>query len=272
VSTALSPDAARRDELLRLLATPILPDVDPDQPTLFPAELEGDPMSRTHHTVDGETRRVGQADSDTAGPTDGTFDPTALDRPAPPASGPDPFDPESLRLSADFGAGIGVKKVLLAVPVRKPDKGWFVRVHPDPAYRLPTAVIELKEDRETYLVDRGLWPDLVTESTFSPRALFTAVNRNGAVFVWPVRLPGPDGKVDEWSRTALDAAELAVKGWVRVAANMSLGAYDVFQATGQLPEPDWPDVPLAELLRVAFRDRHIRSLDHPVLRRLRGEV
>jgi hypothetical protein len=53
---------------------------------------------------------------------------------------------------------------------------------------------------------------------------------------------------------------------------MGLGAYDVYQATGQLGEPQWPAVPFKELLRVAFKGRFIDSLDHPVLRRLRGEV
>ena len=187
-------------------------------------------------------------------------------------AGPDPFDPASLRLSQDFAASTGVKKALLAVPVRKPDKSWFVRVHPDAAYRLPTAVIELKEDRETYLVEKSLWPDLAGEATFSPRALFTAINRQGVLFLWPIRLPGPDGKIDEWSRTALEAADMAAKAWVRVAANLSLGAYDVFQANGQLGDPDWPQTSFRELLRIAFKGRFIDSMDHSILRRLRGEV
>src|SRR5262245_17721797 len=79
---------------------------------------------------------------------------------------PDPFDPASLRLSGDFSAALGVKKALLTVPVRKPDKSWFVRTQPDDNYRLQTAVIELKEGRETYLVAPSLWPELATESTF----------------------------------------------------------------------------------------------------------
>jgi hypothetical protein len=237
-------------------------------------------MSRKPTVPQSEALHNGQANvgdahepenADTA-----TFDPGDLERPAAPAqaAGPDPFDPASLRLSQDFAASIGVKKALLAVPIRKPDKAWFVRVHPDAAYRLQTAVVELKEDRgaETYLVAPSLWPDLAAEATFSGRALFTAVNRQGVVFLWPVRLPGPDGRVDEWSRTALEAADMAAKGWVRVAANMGLGAYDVHQASGRLPEPDWPDVPFRELLRVAFKDRFINDLNHPVLRRLRGEV
>lgn len=190
----------------------------------------------------------------------------------PPGPPPDPFDPAALRLSGGLAAALGVKKALLTVPVRKPDKSWFVRTHPDEAYRVETMVIELKEDRETYLVAPELWPDLTGETTFGPRALFTAANRQGVVFLWPVRLPGPDGKLDDWSRSALEAARLARDGWVRVQANMSLGAYDVFQARGDIPDPDWPDAPLADLLRVGFKDKLIDTINHPVLRKLRGEL
>ena len=191
---------------------------------------------------------------------------------APAAAAPDPFDPASLRLSQDFAASIGVKKALLTVPVRKPAKEWFVQVHPAEAYRIQTCVLELKEDRETYLVAQPLWPDLAAESTFGPRALFTAQNRQGVVFVWPVRLPGPDGRIDEWNRSALEAATMAAGKWVRVAANMSLGAYDVFEATGDIAAPTWPVTPFRDLLAVAFKGRLVDSLDHPVLRRLRGEA
>jgi hypothetical protein len=177
-----------------------------------------------------------------------------------------------LRLSQDAAASLGVKKALLTVPHRKPDKSWWVRVHPDPAYHLQTAVIELKEDRETYLVAPSLWQSLATESTFSPRAFYTAINRQGDVFLWPIRLPGPDGKVDEWSRSAMEAANMAAKSWVRTAANMSLGAYEVFEATGQLPDPAWPEVTFRELLRISFKNYFVDNPNHPVLRRLRGEV
>ena len=88
----------------------------------------------------------------------------------------------------------------------------------------------------------------------------------------PVNLPRPDGRVDEWTRTGLDALDRATRGWVRVAANMSLGAYDLFEATGTLGEPEWPATPFGELLRLAFKDRFITDLGHPALRRLRGEV
>jgi hypothetical protein len=185
---------------------------------------------------------------------------------------PDPFNPARLRLSQDFASTIGVKKVLSTMPVRKPSKESFFRVHPDEAYRVQTAVIELKEERETYLVDPQLWADLAGESTFGPRQLITAINRQGVPFILPIRLPGPDGKIDSWNQSLMEAAMMALDQWVRIQANMSLGAYDIFVATGDIPSPTWPDIPFRDLLAIAFKGRLIDNHDHPVLRRLRGEA
>ncbi len=184
---------------------------------------------------------------------------------------PDPFDPARFRLSQDMMAAAGVKKLLTTVPVRKPSKEWFVRCCADPTYRIETFVVELKEDAETYLVDPSVWPALTGESTFSPRLLVATQNKQGTLFLWPIRLPGPDGRHDEWSKSAMEAANHAMTGWVRVQANMSLGAYEVFAATGNLGDAEWELPSFGELLRIAFRDRFIDSIDHPVLKRLRGE-
>jgi len=189
----------------------------------------------------------------------------------PLEEGPDPFDPESLRLPQDFTAALGVKKALLTIPVRRPAKEWFIRVHPDSAYHLHTAVIELKEVGEVYLVSQHLWPDLAGESTFTSKMLFLAVNRQQVLFFWPVRLPGPDGRVDTWSKSALEAAQMATLTWVRVTPDQSLGAYNVYYSDHSL-DPVWPDLAMGKLLRIAFKDRYIDTRDHPVLRQLRGEV
>ena len=53
---------------------------------------------------------------------------------------------------------------------------------------------------------------------------------------------------------------------------MSLGAYDVFEATGELPEPEWPEKDFQSLIEIAFKDHFVRSLDHPVIRRLTGAL
>ena len=52
---------------------------------------------------------------------------------------------------------------------------------------------------------------------------------------------------------------------------MSLGAYEIYEARGNLSDPEWPDESMDEIVRIAFRNSFIESYDHPVLRRLRGE-
>jgi hypothetical protein len=64
----------------------------------------------------------------------------------------DPFaDLEAFRLSPETST-VAVRQVIARVPVRKPGSQEFFRVHPDEPYRLDTGIIELRDDRETYLV------------------------------------------------------------------------------------------------------------------------
>jgi hypothetical protein len=181
----------------------------------------------------------------------------------------DPFDVEKLRLSQAFTETAGVKKLLLNVPVRKPNPQDFVRVHPSADYRADFAMIELKDEREEYIVSGSdLRDELAGEITL--KTLFTAINRQGVVFLWPVRLPDPDGRQMEWHRSMREAADFGTREWVRVKANISLGAYEITVAEKAIREPTWPEVTFQELIRVAFRDRLITSLDHAVIKRLRG--
>jgi hypothetical protein len=183
---------------------------------------------------------------------------------------PDPFDLNTLRLDQSFVEAAGVKKLLTTVPVRRPNSQDFVRVNADPNYRAALALIELKDDREIYL----LTPDIARQlpGEFVMATLYTTINRQGVVHLWPVKLPPPDGRIIEWHRSAAEAAELAMKKWVRMKANMTLGAYEIFESQGVIPEPEWPTLPFNELLRIGFRDRYVGSLDHAVIKRLRGYV
>jgi hypothetical protein len=186
---------------------------------------------------------------------------------------PDPFDIEALRLPQDFSALLGLQPVLTQVPVRRPSKEWWVRVNDNPKFHFPTALIVLKETGErgeTYLVSADLWPRLQEESTFATYQLFTAITRQQEVFLWPIRLPGPDGKLDEWARTALDAALQAQSAWVRVQSRKQGGGYSVLRSAYTVP-PQWPAVTIEDLLNLAFRDRLITTWEHPILKHLRGE-
>jgi hypothetical protein len=179
-------------------------------------------------------------------------------------------DLSKLRLDQSFVETAGVKKLLTTVPVRKPNAQDFVRVHPDASYRENFSVIELKDDREIYLVPPSVANDLPGE--FVMVSLYTAINRLGVVFLWPVRLPAADGRVIEWHRTLNEAAERSMTCWLRVKANMALGAYEMFEAASTIPDPKWPAVTFPELLRIGFKHRLVTDLDHAVVKRLRGEV
>jgi len=181
---------------------------------------------------------------------------------------PDPFDLESLCITQDFLETAGVKKLLATIPVRKPNPQDFVRVHPSPDFRRNFLCVDLKDDRECYIVRPEISPQLVGETVM--KTIFTAINRQGVVFLWPVTIPPPDGKSNEWWRSSREAAETATTRWVRIKADMSLGAYQIYAADGVIPEPEWPAHTYQELLRIGFRDRMVDRVDHPLIARLRG--
>lgn len=181
----------------------------------------------------------------------------------------DPFDPARLRLTES--AQIGVQKVQTLITCGKPNRQQFVRVHPAEEYRMQTALFTDEVNRESYLVAPELWDELAGE--IQPTFLFAAVTKTtNNVFLWPVRVPDTDGRRNNWHLSALRAAELAMTKWVRVQANMADGKYDVFEATGAIPDPEWPTMSFRDMLQLCFDDRFIDSLDHPILKQLRGEV
>ena len=104
-----------------------------------------------------------------------------------------------------------------------------------------------------------------------PVRLYTCLPRvGGGIFLWPVRMPDDTGRDNAWHVSARKAAELGMKSWIRVQANMAMGSYDVM-TSDHIPEPEWPDITFRELLRIAFGGgRMIDSLDHPVVRQLSG--
>jgi hypothetical protein len=181
-------------------------------------------------------------------------------------------DLSKLRIGQNFSETVGVRKAVLHIPVRKPTRQEFIRVHPSENMRLPVAVIELKEDREFFIVAPELVPDLPDE--VMPKLLVTTINRQGVLFLWPITLDLDEerGRKNHWNESARRASELAAEGWIRVASNMALGSYEVFQATGSMPDPEWPDLSFQEMLEIAFKDNYIRSADHVVIRKLLGAV
>jgi hypothetical protein len=180
-------------------------------------------------------------------------------------------DISKLRMSQEFVEQIGVEKLITKVPIGKPQKQWWVRVRKEPEFRFETALLELKDKGEMYLVAPDLWNAIADEIVRV--VIFVGINRQGVIFFWVVKLPGADGRHNEWHQSSLQAAMIAMDHWVRVQANRSGGnGYDVTRHKAKLDDPEWPNLNFEELFKLAFKDRYIDSIDHPVLKELRGEV
>ena len=60
---------------------------------------------------------------------------------------PSPFDDlDALRMDQNFEELSGVERLITTVPVGKPTKREFVRVHPGENYRMNCGIIELQEE------------------------------------------------------------------------------------------------------------------------------
>ena len=81
-------------------------------------------------------------------------------------------------------------------------------------------------------------PELQGECFFA--TLFIAISRTGVLFYVAGQGTVADGKILEWHTSAATAAQHAMKSWVRVKSNMDLGAYEIFEAAGSIPDPTGP--------------------------------
>lgn len=177
---------------------------------------------------------------------------------------------EDFKLSQDFESMVGIKKEILVVPVRKPDRQAWFQAHQGEEWRMPFALIEMKEDRETYLVSPQIYNELIGECI--PKYLFCCQTRQGIIFLWSIKMPGPDGRLDQWNQSALQIVTEYAGRWIRVVANLALGAYEVYTSEAEFPPPVWPSEGFHSLLKKAFRGKIVESLDHPIIKRLRGQI
>ena len=161
------------------------------------------------------------------------------------------------------------------IPLRKPKKQHWFRVHPEIKME-GVSFLEVEQESgapEMFMLHGSLLPSLTDVPGISRRCLRLCVSRpNNTPFVWPIKLPTHSGaKHDDWARSALATARLAETRWVRMNSDMHLNAYKSFTAEASWGEPVWPQLELTEILRRSVGENHIiASLDHPVIRQLRG--
>ena len=185
----------------------------------------------------------------------------------------DPFDPAQFRAPNTLdGSGDGIRREFTQIRIGKPKKSSFFRSHADPTYRLPVNIIEYDSGmmREEFLVMPSVAEALVEET--KPKLLVLCVDKMSTPSLWLAPRQAEDGfqRTNPWNTSKMEALRLSETKWVRMSANMAEGAYTIHTSSSD-SEPDWPDLPLSELIKLGFgEERVIRDMNHPVVKRLLG--
>ena len=196
---------------------------------------------------------------------------TAVSDEDPDDERPDPLNPDLYRVS---GPTAQVEAGILAVPVRKPNRQEFVRVHPDPEYTRDVELLEFTGgggDKELYLVAPQVRP--MVSDDLRPYLLHTAISRDKVLFLWQVRITADSNDGGRrWSQTALAATAEAKELWIKLQSNRALGGYEIVRAVTDHGDPKWPGLTFNEIFAIAFRDKLVDSVEHPVIQKITGEL
>lgn len=179
------------------------------------------------------------------------------------------FNLAALRMKPEADHGLAVKQIIQKIPVKKPGKQEFISVCPNEAYSVTVGLLELKDEKQFYLVAPELHGQL---SDIKPFQLVLGINRQKQLFIWPIRLPDDSGRRDTWGTSGMEAADEARRSWVKIVPNTHAQAYEVYQAQGALSDPAWPEKPFEELVEIAFKGFIIDSEDHFIIKQLRGQI
>jgi hypothetical protein len=180
------------------------------------------------------------------------------------------LDLEQFRIDQDFASHIQTRKTAVSVSVRRPDRQHWVCIHPGRDWRASVAVLEDKTNQRTYIVVPEIVPEVTADLV--PKLLVTYATRQGTTSLWPIRMPDEAGRLDTYNESALSIMEQYPGQWIRILPNQIDRCYDVLEMPAiELPAPKWPEGGFRQLFSLAFKNRVINSINHPVLKALRGE-
>jgi hypothetical protein len=154
-----------------------------------------------------------------------------------------------------------------AIDLRKPNDQEFVKVRA--GFEVFLDCFKLKENGRLYIFLPEVEPYLKAKHIRQYRLVLAMSFGAVTPFVWPLVVPMDDlGRV--WHQSAMGAAKHAEEEWVRIETDKK--NYVAYTVPKPLPDPVWPEEDFLDLVDLAFKNSKLDTLDHPVLKRLRGEV
>jgi hypothetical protein len=164
---------------------------------------------------------------------------------------------------------IAAKEILTVMPVRRPKKNEFVRAQET---TFTTFLYQDDDEGVYYFIEPAMRPYFIAGSAV--KVLVPAVNQLGAVFIWPV--PADDGQSsrnNSWNESHRGAYQQAKIKWTKMVGDRVARQYRVYEASGNLPDPQFCSLPFNQQIALAFSGINtISDSEHPVLRAMRGDI
>ena len=183
----------------------------------------------------------------------------------------DPFDPMNLGISTDYAAAINAKASTKPFELRAPNDQEFFRTSPRENHHLVVGSIADKQDMgKVYIVSGVLLEEVKLKFPKAVRAVELVLTQIlvGASLVWPVPLAEDRG--GKWNSTQRAACAQGKTRWTNKTSGR--GEYDILPVDNP-KVVDWDSFPpFRDILRQAASERLIDSLEHPLLKKLRGEI
>lgn len=183
------------------------------------------------------------------------------------------FDFESLMVPDT--EDIQVSPVLATIAVGKPAKTDFIWVRSGPGWE-PLKMFVYESERVPYLVA----PEC-QQLCFEKEVLVVArfymyqIYGSGILKLDYVNTKlDKFGEMNKYNATRMEAYRVATTQWLQLRANNAGGFYSYALAEDTLPEPTWSNKPesLRAAIEIAFKGFVIDSLNHPLMKRIRGKL
>lgn len=178
-------------------------------------------------------------------------------------------DLDQLAIGQNFADLTGVVIDQVSIPLKKPGRQEWFSPYPEIKQWRQYAILKDESDGEFYVVPPPLIPELGVECTI--KILVPCLTKAGNWLVWPVGGVGPDGKMNSWNESCQRIIRKYAGQWVRITANRQASGYDVSTSKIATDPPVWPDN-IDSVIEKAVGGKIIKSLEHPVVKRLRGEI
>lgn len=187
------------------------------------------------------------------------------------------LDLSKLKIQPGTAGIIKTAPVLKTIRVKRPDNTAFFRIRAGPEWVADYPIFSAKgTDKEKYLVYPEFQQELIERNSLSIVRFYFGIEwGSNVMFLTDVGIQtNEDGTLNSYHRSRAELYEMGKEKWISISANLDLGAYVATEAKSKIPDPAWPPKPenIDEAVQIAFKNNVIDNENHPILKKLRGEI